>query len=121
MKNRILIFTVALLLQSCYSYKTITSNQTLVERKKYKVVVGHKTVKATFISATDSTSTFKTGKKELQVTSIEIQKIKQRKFSVTKTMSCVSGVLLVTGTIILIDGLSNLNYYKDNGKPLIGP
>ncbi len=122
MKNLTLIIGSLLLLQSCYNYKAIVINsKPLIEGKKYKFKVNNKTTKAIFINATDSTSTFKSNKRELKITTNEIQRIKQRKFSLTKTISFASSVVLITSTLVILDGLSHTNYYSDNGKPIVGP
>lgn len=122
MKNLTLIIASLLLLQSCYSYKTIAINSTpLIEGKKYKFKVNNKTTKAVFLSVKDSISIFKTNKRELQVTTNEIQEIKQCKISITKTISFLSSVVLITSTVVILDGLSHMNYYSDNGKPIVGP
>lgn len=119
MKNLILILSVTILFQSCYSYKTINNNQPFVEGKKYKIKANGGTTKATFINTTDSTSTFRTCKKEFQVATNEIMKIKKRKFSATKTILGSSGFLLAAGFVVLAVSFKP-NYYSNSGKPIVG-
>lgn len=93
--STITILILSLLLQSCYTYKTIDPNKThLTEGKKYKIKVDNKVQKANLVSLNDSTATFKTGNKNIQIAEKEIGEIKIRKFSILKTASLVTGIAL---------------------------
>lgn len=109
------LIIITVFFQSCYCYKNIDSNSTpLIEGKKYKFKANGKITKAIFIRSSDSTSIFEVNKNQLQIATNEINGIKKRKISVTKTIGFITSLLLVTSTIVILDGLSHISYY--NGK-----
>lgn len=115
MKNGlILAIALSILLHSCYSYKSIDLRKTtLVVGKKYKIKVNKKFVKVKLISFNDSIANFQSGNTEKQIKLSEIQKLKKRKFSASKTVLLPVSILIGSFTIIIIDGFK-INVYSDN-------
>jgi len=93
----VIVASVSILLQSCYSYKVIDSN---FESKNvgtfYKIKIDSKQYKGKLISFNDSISKIKAGENEINIKTSDIEKIKQRKFSVLKTVALSTSMLLVT-------------------------
>ena len=114
MKNRSVLLGMMILLQSCYSYKNVNFPQKdLIAGKKYKIRVEDLTTKAVFQTSNDSTTTFTINKKEVKFATNKIKSAKVRKFSLGKTLGFASGVILVTTTIVILDGISNMNVYSE--------
>lgn len=121
MKNLIVyLFAVLLMLQSCYSYKTIDLKQTMLkEGEIYKIKQENKFVKAILKAKTDSTLTFLIKKNEIQTYTNIIKEIKVKKFSVLKTIGFVVGTI---GTVTLVSlvaiSLSDFNFdFSDVSLP----
>ncbi len=112
MKSKIIILiAISLLLQSCYSYKVIDKNSNLTIGKKYKIKQSKKYEKVRLLASTDSTITIKNNINiETTIAITDIKVIKKRKFSVGKTAIFVTSSILGGGTILILDGLSKINY-----------
>ncbi len=115
MKNGlILAFVISYLLHSCYSYKSIDLRKTtVVVGKKYKILQNKKFLKAKLISFNDSIANFKRGNTEKPINLSEIQKLKKRKFSASKTVLLPVSIIIGAFTIIIIDGFK-LGVYSDD-------
>lgn len=106
--------TVSFLLHSCYSYKSVDLRKTaLVVGKKYKIKENKKFLKVKLISCNDSIANFQSGTTEKQIKLSEIQKLKKRKFSASKTVLLPVSILIGAFTIIIIDGFK-INVYSDD-------
>ena len=111
------IFIFSLLLQSCYSYKTIDPSKTdLVEGKTYKIKIDNKFQKTNLVSLNDSVANFKAGKKNIQTPKNEIGEIKIRKFSILKTACLTTGVIVIGVTLGILTSLNDFNV-KPIGNP----
>lgn len=98
-KTFLTILLFCLLLQSCYSYRTIDLNKTkLVENKKYKIKTTDKFIKVRLIDLNDSTAVFKNGKNQNEIAISDLKAVKVRKFSVVKTVAIVPSLILIAGT-----------------------
>ena len=87
MKKFLLLISVAILFQSCYSYKAIDNIPSQYEiGKTYKVKQGKKSEKVKIISKTDSTLIVKHKFEEKLVSLNSISKAEKRKFSIVKTV-----------------------------------
>ena len=107
MKNSILtMIIVSILLQGCFSYRKIPNKFTTINYgETYKIKIDNKLIKGKLISFNDSMCTFRVRKNEISFKTSKINKIKQRKFSVAKTI-----VLTTTITIVGIIGLFITTY-----------
>jgi hypothetical protein len=122
MKSKtIILIAFSLLLQSCYSYRVIDKDSNLLIGKKYKIKQSDKYEKVRLLSSTDSTITVNNNKNiENTISLNDIKVIKKREFSEIKTGAIVAPTAIVGILAILLKNYSP-NYYKDSGKPLIGP
>ncbi|MBC7643364.1 MAG: hypothetical protein H7174_13695 [Flavobacterium sp.] len=91
------LITISLLLQSCFSYKTINpETANLVVGKTYKIKQNKIFEKVKLKSFTDSTIIVRRTFKEKEILKSEILKMKQRKFSVIKTAVFIPVVVVVS-------------------------
>ena len=87
MKKFLLFISVAILFQSCYSYKAIENISSQYEiGKTYKVKQGKKSEKVKIISKTDSTLVVNHKFEEKEISLQAISKVEKRKFSIAKTL-----------------------------------
>jgi hypothetical protein len=106
MKKLAILFLLSILLQSCYSYKTVENNASQYEIGKYYKV--HQDKKRTVLSVksvNDSTLVFGNRKFEEQSMSLEsITKVEKRKFSIFKTLliPVLYIALVVTVFVVLV-------------------
>ena len=104
-KRFISIIALSFLIQSCYSYKSIDLKKTsLAVGKKYKIQQNNKFIKVELIGLNYSIANFKTKDDEKQINLSELQKLKERKFSVTKTVLLPISIILGSTTIMLTTG-----------------
>ena len=119
MKDKIiLLLSISIMLQSCYSYKTINLNsENLVVGKIYKIQQNRKLEKVKLKSITDSSIVVKKGNIESKIAISDIRKIKKRKFSATKTV-----LLVTTLTVASVVGafIATFNPVKNLG-PIQSP
>ncbi|MBC7524215.1 MAG: hypothetical protein H7239_07235 [Flavobacterium sp.] len=102
-KSILYILLLSFLLQSCYSYREIDKSSTLVIGKKYKIKQSNKYEKVRLLSFSDSTITVSNNKNSQNTIAIkDINKIKKRHFSVTKTVLLPIGILVVTASVAVI-------------------
>ncbi|MGC4040760.1 MAG: hypothetical protein QM710_08270 [Flavobacterium sp.] len=106
MKKLSLLFAIAFLLQSCFSYKTIENDPSRMETgEKYQIGRNNKNHKITFNSLTDSSiivTKRNLTKEEIPIK--EITSIQKRKFSIIKTIA------FPTAVVVAITGLFALSY-----------
>lgn len=106
-KSIIILIATSLLLQSCYSYKTINpTNSYLAVGRTYKIKQSNKFEKVKLKSFTDSTITVASyGKIKQQIDRTSIIKIKQREPHTGKTVVFVATVTVVglVGLFVLAD------------------
>lgn len=104
MKNSLIyLFVVSLILQSCFSYKTVDLNQNpLTLGKIYKIKTEDKFIKAILKAKTDSTLKFIINKNERHIFSTNIKEIKVKKFSDLKTIGFAVGTIGVLTLVALI-------------------
>ena len=111
--KKIIFLVLIILIQSCFSYKTIDLKSTkLIAEHKYKIAEDKKLIKARLKSFDDSTATMMVGKTEKQIEFSKIKIIKTRKFSVLKTIALVP---IVGTTITLPFVISNPNIGQSIG------
>lgn len=100
MKKTLLLIIIAVIFQSCFSYKVVENNSSHYEiGKSYRVEQGKKDDIVSITSKTDTTlvvwSKFET--KTIKID--EISKVERKKFSIVKTallpVSIVAGLLLL--------------------------
>jgi hypothetical protein len=107
----LLLITISLLLQSCYSYKTINpENTTLVVGHTYKIKQNENFEKVKLKSFTKDSLIVIKDLQEKQIAKSDIKVIKKRKFSVGKTAILVTSTLLGGGTLLILDGISKSNF-----------
>jgi hypothetical protein len=105
MKKFFLLLAMLLLLQSCFSYKAMDNNPSLMEPgKTYKIERNQKYTKVVFHNVKDSTILVAEDFEEKQIPIKDITNIKKRKFSVLKTIGLP--VTVVAGLV----GLFALSY-----------
>lgn len=110
MKNRIIcLFLISVLLQSCYSYKNIDfKNSTLKEGKVYKINRGGTLLKSKLISSNDTILKVQLNKEEKQIPIVEIKEMKERKFSILKTVGLVPIIYTGITIVYILSALSRL-------------
>ena len=110
MKNTIIyLLVISFMLQSCYSYKAISLNETpLIVGKDYKIKQEDKFVKAKLKIANDSVITVVEGKVEKDIYVANIKEIKVQKFSVLNTVVLTVGLtlslLVIAGAAVAASG-----------------
>lgn len=111
MKNTILyLLVVSFLLQSCYTYKAISTKETpLVVGKNYKIRQDDLFVKSKLKTVNDSVITVMEGNVEKDIFVNQIKEIKVQQFSVLKTVGLSLGIILVVGGAILAASLSSFD------------
>ena len=103
MKKIILFLTIAILFQSCYSYKAIENNPSQLEiGKHYKIEQNRKSIALKVLSKTDSTILYKSFFKQRDISTEEITSIKKRKFSLLKTV-----IYIPVSTLFILSMLSS--------------
>lgn len=105
MKKIFLGIALIILCQSCYSYKQVEANPTtMVIGQKYKIERNDKTSKVVYIKAVDSAVVVSKNGKEEQIALKDITKVRERKFSLVKTIALVP---LTAGAIVLLFVISD--------------
>jgi len=104
MKNSIIyLLVISFLLQSCYSYKTISLKESqLITGKIYKIEQGDKFVKAKLKTVNDSVITVEEGNVEYSLYVKNIKEIKEREFSPLKTVGLSVGLTLSFLALIVV-------------------
>ena len=97
------LLTSLILLQSCYTYKTV-DHQALEVNQKYKIIVNNKKLKVKLNQAKDSTIVVTHKGNQQTIAKTEIQEFKKRKFSVLKTIALpVSVVVGIVALFVISD------------------
>nr|WP_294774539.1 hypothetical protein [uncultured Flavobacterium sp.] len=105
MKKVFLLLAMLVLFQSCFSYKAMDNNPSLMETgKTYKIERNHKYSKVVFYSIKDSTILVNENFEEKQIPIKDITNIQKRKFSIAETVGFP--LLVVAGLV----GLFALSY-----------
>jgi hypothetical protein len=90
------LLAIALLLQSCYSYRTIDlNNAKLIDGKSYKILQDDKLVKVRLKNVNEGVATVNIKNTEKQIPLSDIKIIQARKFSVLKTIGLGVAVFMV--------------------------
>lgn len=90
------LLSLTFLFQSCFSCREMKKNSdNLKVGEKYKVQVGSKNYIGNLVSFNDSEIKIKKGKIENEIKILEINKIKNRKFIILKTLGYSTGILVV--------------------------
>ena len=103
MKNLIIyLFLFSFLLQSCYNYRKLDlTTKPFVEGKKYQIKRSENFEKFKLISQTDSTISVTKNSNVIMIQKNEIIDIKEKHFSVVKTILLPVGILAIgSGAII---------------------
>ena len=109
MKKFTLLFVVALLVESCYSYKQVNVDpKTMVIGKEYKIERNNKTSKVVYTQNADSVIFVMKNGIQDQILIKEITSVKEKKFSVVKT------ILFPIATSIVIVGIVGMTYGGSN-------
>lgn len=112
MKKIYLLLGMAILLQSCYSYKPVEINpKTMAIGQVYKIEQNHKTSKVTYVSNADSAIVVAKNGKEERIAIKDITKARKRKFSLAKTLVWVP-ITLVAMTALLVYGSGDYDSEK---------
>lgn len=91
-----MLLSLTFLFQSCFSCREMKKNSdNLKVGEKYKVQVGSKNYIGNLVSFNDSEIKIKKGKIENEIKILEINKIKNRKFIILKTLGYSTGILVV--------------------------
>ncbi len=119
MKQKIILFLVfPIVLQSCFSYRTIDANKDkFKEGKSYQIILSNKSEKGTLLAQNDSVLNFKIKNNEKQVNKNQITEIKVKKFSVLKTIGLFTGIIVVGTTIGVVISFNNFNPKPLNSFP----
>ena len=109
MKKISLVLGIALLLQSCYSYKKVAVEpKTMVIGQTYKIERNHKTSKVVYTSNVDSAIVVLKHGAEERIPLKDITSAREKKFSIVKT------IVFVPATAAVIAGLFILTYSGPN-------
>jgi hypothetical protein len=110
MKSKIIIFVlISTLLQGCYSYKSIDlKNLSLTEGKEYKINRDGNFFKAKLVDSNDTLIKIKIDGKEKQIPIAEIKEIKEKKFSILKTVGLVPIIYGGVTLVYILTALSRL-------------
>lgn len=101
MKKIIVLVIIAMLLQSCFSYKAVENTSSQYEvGKSYKLKQNKKSQVVKIISKTDSTLIVNHKFVEKKISLNSISKVERRKFSVVKTVLYPAGI--VTALYLLL-------------------
>jgi sulfate adenylyltransferase subunit 1 (EFTu-like GTPase family) len=120
-RSIIYVLLTSVLLQSCYSYKTINLKDTpLVAGEKYKIKQEGKFIKTSLIATNDSVANFKSAKEVNQISIDKISEIKIRKISKIRTLILTMSIIIVGAGIMKLSTYKQPNYFSDNGKPIVG-
>ena len=105
MRKLFLLVSIVLLFQSCFTYRKIDNEPSkMVEGRKYKIDYNHKSKIVVFKRLNDSMAIVSRKGSERQIALKDITRIKERKFSIIKT------VVLVPATMLAMAGLFALTY-----------
>lgn len=97
------------LLQSCYSYKTIDlKDNNLSQNKEYKISRDGIFFKAKVIDSNDSIIKIQVDGVEKQISKSEIKEIKEKKFSTLKTLGLIPIAYCIGTIIYILSALSRL-------------
>ena len=106
----LLVLSLALLFQSCYTYKTIDINAVVVNGKTHKIIQDYEQRKVKIITIKDSSLVIQDWEGQREVQKSAIDKIKIKKFSPALTVGItVISVLVVVATAIIV-AFSNIKY-----------
>ena len=109
MKKIIILFLTASLLQSCYSYRTIDlKNVSLSNGKSYKINIEREFFKAKLLDSNDSLIKIQIDGREKRIPIVEIKEIKEKKFSILKTVGLIPIIYGGITVIYLISALSRI-------------
>ena len=101
MKKLFFVLAISILVQSCFSYKPIDiSPSKMVFGQKYKIKQNNKTSKVTLNRISDSSIVVMKNRTEQQISLKDITSMKERKFSVVKTIALIPTAAV--GLILLI-------------------
>ena len=108
MKKLLFLVSFSILLQSCFSYKSIDYNNIEIEKKqKFKVLKIYKTnIKGRLVSENENTIVLENKGGLQTISKGEIYDVKVRKFSFLKTTGLVIVSPYILGLLfIIIDGI----------------
>lgn len=110
MKIIIYSLLISILLQSCYSYKAIDlkTGTSLKEGKIYKINNTETLLKGKLISSNDTIIKLQIDKNEKQIPTTEVKEIKERKFSILKTVGLVPIIYAGVTIVYVLSALSRL-------------
>ncbi len=112
MKKISLLLGIALLLQSCYSYKKVAVDpKTMVIGQTYKIERNHKTSKVVYSQNADSAIVVWRNGAEERIPLKEITKAQQQKFSLVKTLVWVP-ISLAAITALFVYGTGDYDSEK---------
>lgn len=116
LKHVSILISYCILFQSCYSYKTIKSNEKDIELfKKYKIdLKNSKIIKGKIVGFYNDTIQVLSKGKNLKISEKDIKEIKKRKFSLLKTSLTTLTVAAVSALVIF--GIS-FNIFKKDFNP----
>ncbi|APG65067.1 hypothetical protein LPB136_06765 [Tenacibaculum todarodis] len=116
LKHVSILLSYCILFQSCYSYKTIKSNEKDIELlKKYKIdLKNSKRIKGKIVGFYNDTVQILSKGKNLKISEKDIKEIKKRKFSLLKTSLTTLTVAAVSALAIF--GIS-FNIFKKDFNP----
>lgn len=105
-KTNITLIAISLLLQSCYSYKTINpSCNNIAVGSKYKIQQEGELEKVKVKSITDSTITVYDGKNEKQIQRKNIVEIQEKQLSAGATIALIVPVATITLVGVILTAL----------------
>lgn len=112
MKKTCLLLGIALLLQSCYSYKSVEINpKTMVLGQVYKIERNNKTSKVIYARNADSAIVVLKHGVEEQIPLKEITKAREGKFSLAKTLVWLP-ISIIGITVLFIYGTGDYDSEK---------
>ncbi len=109
-KSKILLFlSLTLLLQSCFTYRTVAINEVIVDGKTYKVTEGFEKRKIKIIAVKDSSLVVQDWEGQREIQKSEIDKIKVKKLDVLLTVGVsIVTVIVVVPAVYVVVALSRL-------------
>jgi len=103
MKNIIYLLSILILLQSCFSYKTVDLADISVDKKqKLKIErIDNKNIKGKLVSISDDAITLKISGENKEISLSDIDEIRSKKFSFMKT----AGLIPIYYALITVLGI----------------
>tara|TARA_B110000037_G_scaffold111734_1_gene128893 strand:+ start:96 stop:437 length:342 start_codon:yes stop_codon:yes gene_type:complete len=104
MKKLIFLFSISILFQSCFSYKSVNYNDIAIGKKPKVEVkgVGGKNIKGRLVSKNEQTLILESNGALQKIPVSEIYEVSVRKFSFLQSSGLIAGTLLVAACAAVV-------------------